>query len=99
MITVDLERQLQIPPHFITSLRPDIVVVSEGTKHLMSPDLTVSWEERMKEAHKRKEGMVKDRPRNIWRSRYMPVVVGCRGFTSLSWSKVSGTLGIIGVSH
>lgn len=53
----DIERQLRIPPHFITqsSLRPDIIVVSECTKHLILLELILPWEERMEEAHERKQ--------------------------------------------
>lgn len=105
VITVDLERQLQIPPHFITqwSLRPDIIVVSEGIKHLILLELTSPWEERMEESHARKQEkyqeLVKDHRRNVWRSRYMPVEVGCRVWTSHSLGKAYGRLGIIGVNY
>ena len=53
-MTVDLERQLRIPPHIIqTSLRPDVILVSEATKQLCLLELTVPWEERMEEEHER----------------------------------------------
>ena len=35
VMTVDLERQLKVPPHITQSrLRPDIILVSEATKQL-----------------------------------------------------------------
>lgn len=50
-MTVDLERQLRIPPHIAEStLRPDIILVSEATRQLVLLELTVPWEERMEEA-------------------------------------------------
>ena len=54
-MSVDLERQLKIPPHVTqTRLRPDIILVSEGTKQLVLLELTVPWEERMEDAQERK---------------------------------------------
>lgn len=37
-----------------TSLRPDIVLWSKGTKQVVLIKPTVPWEERIEEAHKRK---------------------------------------------
>ena len=55
MMTVDLERQLKIPPHITQSRsRPDIILVSEATKQLFLLELTVPWEERIEEAQERK---------------------------------------------
>ncbi|CAM4608140.1 unnamed protein product [Leuciscus chuanchicus] len=103
VMTVDLERQLKIPTHNTQSkVRPDIILVSEATKHLILLELTVSWEERMEEAQERKrekyQELVEDYRRNGWRTRCMPVEVGSRGFASYSLSKAYGTLGITGYS-
>lgn len=86
-MTVDLDRQLKIPPHITQStLRPDIILVSEATKQLILLELTVPWEERMEEAQERKrekyQELVEQCRANGWRTRCMPVEVGSRGFTS-----------------
>lgn len=55
VMTVDLERQLKIPPHITqSSLRPDIILVSEAIRQLMLLELTLLWEERMEVAQERK---------------------------------------------
>ena len=93
-MTVDLERQLKIPPHITqTRLRPDIILVSEATKQLLLLELTVPWEERMEEAQKRKrekyQELVEECWRNGWRTRCMAVEVGSRRFTSQAAEKAS----------
>lgn len=40
--------------------------------------------------------MTVDLERNWWKTRYVPVEVGCRGFASYSLSKAYGTLGTTG---
>lgn len=100
-MTVDSEKQLKIPSHINQSrLRPDIILVSEATKQLFMLELTVPWEERMEEAQERKrekyQELVEDCRRNGWKTRCMPVEVGCRGFANYSLSKAYGTLGITG---
>lgn len=87
VMSVDLERQLKIPPHITkTSLRPDIILVSEATKQLVLLELTVPWEERMEEVQERKrekyQELVEDRRRNGWKTTCMPVEVGSRGFVT-----------------
>ncbi|KAK0146299.1 hypothetical protein N1851_014401 [Merluccius polli] len=104
VMSVDLERQLKIPPHITqTRLRPDIILVSEATKQLVLLELTVPWEERMEEAQERKrekyQELVEDCRRNRWKTRCMPVEVGSPGFASHSLSKAYGTLGITGANR
>ncbi|XP_064193957.1 uncharacterized protein LOC135256013 [Anguilla rostrata] len=54
-LLVDLERQLKFPNHIAgTTLRPDIVLVSESTKQAVLLELTVPWEDRLEEAVERK---------------------------------------------
>ena len=103
-LTVDLERQLKIPPYITQSkLRLDIILVYKATKQLVLLELTVPWEDRMEEAQERKrekyQGLVKDCRRNGWRTRCMPVEVGSLGFASYSLSKAYGTLGITGANR
>ena len=93
-----------MPPHIVQSkLRPGITSVSEATKQLVLLELTVPWEERMEEAQKRKrekyQELVEDCWRNGWRTRCMPVEVGCRGFAGHSLSKAYGTLDITGANQ
>ena len=50
-LTVDIGRQLNFPLHVTkTSLRPDIILVSEATKIIVMLELTVPWKERMMDA-------------------------------------------------
>ncbi|KAK0136881.1 hypothetical protein N1851_026903 [Merluccius polli] len=52
---LDLRKQLKFQEEIShTSLRPDIVLWSKGTKQVVLIELTVPWEERMEEAHERK---------------------------------------------
>ncbi|RXN04375.1 reverse transcriptase [Labeo rohita] len=86
-----------------STLRPDIILVSEATRQLILLELTVPWEERMEEAQERKRGkyqeLVEQCRINGWRTRCMPVEVGSRGFASHTLSKAYGTLGITGVNR
>lgn len=98
---VDLERQLQFPSHIaLTTLRPDVVLVSESTRQVVMLELTVPWEDRLEEAFERKlskyAALVSDCQQASWRARCFPVEVGCRGFAAQSLVKAFGTLGIIG---
>lgn len=94
---VDLKKQLNIPPHITQS---SIILVSEATKQLFLLELTVPWKERMEEAQERKRDKyqepVEAYQRNRWKTRCMPVEVGCRGMASYFLSKAYGTLGITG---
>ncbi|GAA6088928.1 uncharacterized protein LOC109140547, partial [Tachysurus ichikawai] len=76
-LKVDLCRQLKFPQHVVnTTLRPDIVLVSEATKNLVMLELTVPWEDRMEEAFERKrakyEGLVNDCHNQGWKARADP---------------------------
>ena len=54
-LLMDLEHQLKFPSHIsVTTLRPDIVLVSESTKQAVLVELTVLWEDHMDEAFERK---------------------------------------------
>ncbi|XP_053332775.1 uncharacterized protein LOC128506382 [Clarias gariepinus] len=100
-LLVDLERQLKFPSHIaVTTLRPDIVLVSEATKQAVLLELTVPWEDRLEEAFERKlsryAGLVSDCQQAGWRARCLPVEVGCRGFAARSLARALSSLGIIG---
>nr|XP_020444590.1 uncharacterized protein LOC109953443 [Monopterus albus] len=50
-LLMDFGRQLKFPQNVVkTSLRPDIVLVSEATKNVVMLELIVPWEEWMEEA-------------------------------------------------
>ncbi len=47
-LLVDLEQQLKFPNHIVTTtLRPDVVLLSESTKQVVLLELTVPWEDRL----------------------------------------------------
>lgn len=54
-LKVDLGRQLKFPDTIaVTTLRPDMVLVSETTKQVVMLELTVPWEDRMEKAFEKK---------------------------------------------
>ncbi|XP_051928401.1 uncharacterized protein LOC127604984 [Hippocampus zosterae] len=100
-LLVDLEKKLKFPSHIaVTTLRPDIVLVSESTKQAVLLELTVQWEDRLEEAFERKlskyAGLVSDCQLAGWRARCFPVEVGCRGFAAHSLARAYCSLGIDG---
>lgn len=100
---VDLGKQLRFPHHIaVTSLRPDMIIISEASKHLIMLELTVPWEDRIEEANERKRAkyqeLVEDCRGRGWRTFYEPIEVGCRGFAGRSLCKVLGRLGVTGAA-
>ncbi|XP_063056078.1 uncharacterized protein LOC134450153 [Engraulis encrasicolus] len=101
-LLVDLEKQLRFPSNIaVTTLRPDIVLVSESTKQVVLLELTVPWEDRLEEAFERKlskyAGLVSECQQSGWRAKCLPVEVGCRGFAARSLASALGHLGIVGL--
>ncbi|XP_077372334.1 uncharacterized protein LOC144033646 [Festucalex cinctus] len=101
-LKVDLGKQLKFPENIaVTTLRPDIVLVSETTRQVVLLELTVPWEDRMEEAFERKRAKYEElagecRSRG-WKTRCTPIEVGCRGFAgqSLVWAlKMLGVKGL-----
>ena len=100
----DLKKQLKFPEEIAhTSLRPDIVLWSKGTKQVVLIELTVPWEERMEEAYERKlkkyQDLILESQQNGWKAWNLPVEVGCRGFAGRSLWKALGLLGIEGLAR
>ncbi|XP_063054019.1 uncharacterized protein LOC134448252 [Engraulis encrasicolus] len=100
-LLVDLEKQLKFPSHIAaTTLRPDVVLVSNATKQVIMLQLTVPWEDRLEEAFERKlstySGLVSDCQQSGWRAKCLPIEVGCRGFAAWSLANALGGLGIVG---
>ncbi|XP_062916611.1 uncharacterized protein LOC134352920 [Mobula hypostoma] len=101
-LLVDLEGQLKFPNHIAaTTLRPDIVLVSESTKQVQVVlEMTVPWEDSLEEDFERKlskyAGLVSNCQQAGWRARCLPVQVGCRGFVARSSVRAFRILGIEG---
>ncbi|XP_061920230.1 uncharacterized protein LOC133660667 [Entelurus aequoreus] len=100
---VDLGKQLRFPQHIVkTSLRPDMIIISEASKHLIMLELTVPWEERIEEANERKRAkyqeLVEDCRGRGWRTFYESIEVGCCGFAGRSLCKVLDRLGVTGAA-
>ena len=98
---VDLEKQLKFPQHIVTTtLRPDVVLLSDSSKQVVLLELTVPWEDRLEEAFKRKlrkyDSLVRECRQGGWRARCLPVEVGCRGSAARSLSRAFNSLGIEG---
>ena len=97
----DLKKQLKFPEEIAhTSLRPDIVLWSKGTKQVVLMELTVPWEERIEEAYERElkkyQALILESQQNGWKAWNLPVEVGCRGFAGRSLWRALGLLGIEG---
>lgn len=88
-LKVDIGRQLKFPENIaLTTLRPDIVLVSETTRQVVLLELIVAWEDQMEEAFDRraKYDEVADVCRSTgWRTRCNPIEVGCREFVGQSF--------------
>nr|XP_014269084.2 uncharacterized protein LOC106676625 [Maylandia zebra] len=102
-LQADLGKQLKFPQNIAeTSLRPDLIIISEASKQLIMLELTVPWEERIEEANERKRGkyqeLVQECRGRGWKTFYEPIEVGCRGFAGRSLCKVLGRLGVAGAA-
>ncbi len=88
-LRVDLKRKLVFPQDVaVTSLRPDMVLLSRSTKTIISAELTVPWEERLATSHQLKKAMyqnlVDEAVVKGWHATSYPIEVGCRGFPAKS---------------
>ncbi|XP_049442747.1 protein starmaker-like [Epinephelus fuscoguttatus] len=77
-LKVDLGRQLKFPETVtITSLRPDLVLISEASEQVILLELTVPWEDCIEEASERKRAkyteLVEECRSNGWRARCEPI--------------------------
>lgn len=103
-LKVDLGRQLKFPENIaVTTLRPDMVLVSETSRQVVLLELTVPWEDRMEEAFERKRAKYEElagecRSRG-WRTRCNPIEVGCRGFVGQSLIRALKMLGVKGLHN
>ncbi len=54
-VQMNLKKQLKFPEEIAhTSLTPDIVLWSRGAKQVVLKEITITWEERIAEAHEHK---------------------------------------------
>ena len=72
----------------MTSLRPDMVLVSQLTKFIFLVALTVLWEDRLVTSHQLKKAkyqeIIDEANQKGWHSGLFPIEVGCRGFPATS---------------
>ncbi|XP_075315189.1 uncharacterized protein LOC142375145 [Odontesthes bonariensis] len=103
-LKVDLGRQLKFPENIaVTTLRPDMVLVSETTRQVVLLELTVPWEDRIEEAFERKraknEELSSECRSRGWRIRCNPIEVGCRGFAGQSLIRALKMPGLKGLKN
>lgn len=87
----------------MTTLRPDILLVSEASKNIVMLELTVLWEDRLEEAHERKrnkyEELVINCRKQGLKAKCMPIKVACIGFVGQLLYKSLSALGITGMER
>lgn len=86
---VDLKKKLVFPQEVaVTSLRPDMVLLSRSTKTILVAELTVPWEDRLAISHQLKKAKYQDLIDEAllkgWHASLFPIEVGCRGFPATS---------------
>ena len=81
-----------------TTLRPDMLIMSEARKLVVLVELTVPWEDRIDEAHELKGAKYSDLVESInlngWHVHYFPVEVGSRGYPAKSLGFMFKSLGL-----
>ncbi|KAK6188376.1 hypothetical protein SNE40_004559 [Patella caerulea] len=103
-MTADIHQRMSFPAEIAaTSLRPDIVIWSQGTRQAVLLELTVPWEDRIEEAYERKmakyQQLVEDCKQRGWRTWCLAIEVGCRGFAGQSMWRALRTLGLVGAER
>lgn len=85
----DLKRKLVFPQEVaVTSLRPDMVLMSRSTRVIVVAELTVPWEDRLAISHQQKaakyQDLIDEAVLKGWHASIFPIEVGCRGFPATS---------------
>ncbi len=98
-LRVDLRRKLVFPQDVaVTSLQPDMVLLSRSTKTIIVAELTVPWKERLATSHQLKKAKYKDLVDEAvvkgWHATSYPIEVGCRGFPAKSVRYLLQKLGL-----
>ncbi len=86
---VDLKKKLVFPDKgVVTTLRPNMVLLSRSTKTIIVVELTVPWEGRLAISHEFKKAKYQDLIDEAsikgWNGALFPIEVGCRGFPATS---------------
>ena len=102
-MTLDLDTSLKIPAEIcVTSLRPDLMVISKSSRQIVIVELTVPNEDRIEVSGEIKrtkcERIASEGRLNGWSVRIWAVEVGCRGFPAVSLSSFMKDIGYQG-SH
>ena len=100
-LKVDLHRRLVVPPHIMeTTLRPDMLLISERSKQLGIVELTVPREDRVEvsaELKKMRYSPLEEAARRKgWKVRMWTIEVGCRGFPAASLATFMKDIGLTG---
>ena len=101
LLKVDIEERLKVQEQIATTtLRPDLILWSTETRQAVLIDLTISLEENIEVAGKRKlekyQELVEQCKSNKWRTARCPIEVGYRGFAGRSLCRILNRLGRIG---
>ena len=90
-LLVDVQKKLRYPEEItVTSMRPDMLLLSRESKTIHIVELTVPWEDRLNISHKLKAAKYQDLQLadetcvKGWTTSLMPLEVGCRGFVATS---------------
>ena len=102
-VSVDRKTSLQFPVHIIqTEKLPDIVACYDSKKSVLLIELTVSWEENWKEAHKWKKNQYETMHANCvemgWIFHVISIEVGCCSFLGYPVILFLSKIGITGCS-
>ena len=100
-LQVDLDGKLKVPAEVAdTHLRPDMLLMSRGTKRMGVIELTVPSEERIEVSSELKkmkyEGLKIEGKTKGWAVTVWAVEVGCRGFPAASLATLLKDMGIAG---
>ena len=100
-LTVDLDGRLKVPEEVaVTNLRPDMLLISDGTKKMGIVELTVPGEERIEVSGELKRtkyaGLQEEGRKNGWLVQIWAIEVGCRGFPAASMASFLKEIGIHG---
>ena len=100
-LQVDLDGKLKVPAQVAeTHLRPDMLLVSRGTRRMGIIELTVPSEERIEVSSELKkmkyEGLKTEGKTKGWAVTVWAVEVGCRGFPASSMANLLKDIGIGG---
>ena len=96
----DLHEGLVFPPYIaLTSQRPDAVIFSNKLKIVILLELTVPIEDRLTLSESLKtsqySGLISECHSNGWKTRFLTIEIGCRGYVS---DNLINTLKLIGIS-